>query len=56
MRKERNLTLEEAAEQIGISFTGYYYIEKGITSYPRHDITTKIANFFGFERERGYNF
>ncbi|MCI8388986.1 MAG: helix-turn-helix transcriptional regulator [Clostridiales bacterium] len=53
LRKEHNLSIEEAAHLCGISRTMYYYIESGERGV-RVPTAKKIAAALGFDWQRFY--
>ncbi|MGI2329698.1 helix-turn-helix transcriptional regulator [Planococcus sp. YIM B11945] len=46
LREERNLSVKEAAEFLGISESHYYKIESGLRS-PNFKLAGEFAKFFG---------
>jgi transcriptional regulator with XRE-family HTH domain len=47
LRISKNLTLEDVTFDLDISFSNYFYLEKGTRGAPGLDLLCKLADFYG---------
>ncbi|MDR1997986.1 MAG: helix-turn-helix transcriptional regulator [Candidatus Margulisbacteria bacterium] len=47
LRLSAGLSIQALAEQIGMAFQNYFYLEKGTKSCPKLETLCKIAGFYG---------